>query len=260
MADFFKNASERAGSLSIMESGLLDYSLKNLHLVKNMSIRKFAAANYVSTSTVIRFLKKMGYEGWSAFRTAIIEAESENRSITIPTVVTKDNYRESYMKNVVEAIRVLPEDKIEQFDQIMSRYPKTYILGEGFSREVGHYLYRLLKVSGYDCEFPQNDYEMNSLLRRIKREDVVIILSFSGENLSVIGQVQKILSIATPTLISITRADNNTIQNMSDINFYVFADEIRYDNMDVTSRCGMIAILELLMYRRITHQNQSQLG
>ncbi len=66
------------------------------------------------------------------------------------------------------------------------------------------------------------------------------------------GKIEEIFAIATPTIISITRADNNVIQNMSDLNFYMFADEVEYLGSDVTSRCGMIAILESLMYSRIT--------
>ena len=77
------------------------------------------------------------------------------------------------------------------------------------------------------------------------------MLSYTGNNEVVIRQLEEIFAIATPTIISITRADNNVIQNMSDLNFYMFADEVQYLDQDVTSRCGMIAIFESLMYMRI---------
>lgn len=258
MADFFTNASNCVGKLSTMESNLLDYSIQNLHLVKNMSIRQFAKENYVSTSTVLRFVKKMGYEGYAEYRDAVEAAESENRRITIPSIVASENYTDSYLKNIIEAVRVITDEKIEKFNHILSRRPNIYILGHGFSEEVGHYLYRLLKISGFEAEYPQTGYEFNSMLRKIKRDDAVIVLSYSGENETIIGQLHRILSISTPTLISITRADNNTIQNMSDINFYVFADEIEYDDVDITSRCGMIAVLETLLYKHITKDEKKQ--
>ncbi|MBR2825839.1 MAG: MurR/RpiR family transcriptional regulator [Solobacterium sp.] len=258
MANFFAKTSEKARNLSQMEGNLLNYTIKNLHLVKDMSIRQFAKENYVSTSTVLRFTNKMGYEGWNDFIKEITEANQENRRITIPSIVQSDDYRDSYLKNVIEAVKVITDEKIEKFDHIMSRHPMIYILGEGFSEQVGHYLYRLLKVCDFDAEFPRTEYEFNSVLRRIKRDDTVIILSYSGENQRVISRMHEILAVATPTIISVTRADNNTIQNMSDLNFYVFADEIQYENMDVTSRCGMIAILELLMYKHITRASVSK--
>ena len=255
--DFFKSTSGRAAGLSEMERELFNYTARNLHLVKNMSIRSFASANFVSTSTVLRYVRKLGFKGWSEFVEAVKETEEESRRIIVPDIIQKENYRDSYLKNIIEAVKVITDEKMERFDQIMNRYPKIYILGMGLSEEVGHYLYRVLKVIGYDAEYPQTDYELNSVVRRIKREDVLLVLSYSGDNARVIGQIEKIFSVSTPTIVSITRADNNIIQNMSDLNFYVFADEVSYDGMDVTSRCGMIAILEVLLYKRITRAAQT---
>ena len=255
--DFFKSTSGRAAGLSEMERELFNYTARNLHLVKNMSIRSFASANFVSTSTVLRYVRKLGFKGWSEFVEAVKETEEESRRIIVPDIIQKENYRDSYLKNIIEAVKVITDEKVQRFDQIMDRYPKIYILGTGLSEEVGLYLYRVLKVIGYDAEFPRTDYELNSVVRRIKWEDVLMVLCYSGDNALVISRIEKIFSVSTPIIVSITRADNNIIQNMSDLNFYVFADEVSYDGMDVTSRCGMIAILEVLLYKRITRAAQT---
>lgn len=217
-----------------------------------MSIRELAQVCYVSTTTLFRFVKKLGYGGYSDFIEAVRETEVESRKIHIPSIVHDDNYRDSYLKNVVEAVKVITDDKIEAFHKIMRRYPHIFILAEGLSREVAKYFSRLLTSMGYNVEIPLEEYEFASLLRRVKRDDVLLILSYTGNNRSIVSEVERIFAIATPTIISLTRADNNIIQNMSDLNFYVFADEIDYEGIDVTSRCGMIAIIETLLYKRIT--------
>jgi len=249
---FNKINSVRAANLSATEKELFDYTTRNLQAVKSMSIREFAAAGYVSTATVLRFVRKMGFESWSDFQKAVRESEEDSGKLVLPDIVDKENYRDSYLENVIEAVKVITDEKIEKFEQIMSRYPKIYILGQDLSAEVASYFYRLLKIIGYDVEFPRTEYETKSVARRIKREDVLLVLSYSGQNPEVIRQISMIFSVATPTVISITRADNNVIKNMSDLNFCVFADEVSCDGQDVTSRCGMIAILETLLYRRIT--------
>ena len=251
--DFFQRTSEHATDLSMTEKELFNFATRNLQIVKSMTIREFASTCFVSTATVLRFARKLGFTGWSDFQEAVRETEENSRKLMIPNIVQKDNYRDNYLKNIIEAVKVITDEKISKFDQIMSRYPKIYILGKGLSADIAKYFYRVLKVIGYDAEFPQNDYEINSVVRRIKREDVLLVLTYSGENKEVILNIEKIFSVATPTIISITRADNNVIQNMSDLNFYVFADEMSYDGMDVTSRCGMIAIIETLLYKRFTH-------
>ncbi|HEM1600599.1 TPA: MurR/RpiR family transcriptional regulator, partial [Listeria monocytogenes] len=58
-------------------------------------------------------------------------------------------------------------------------------------------------------------------------------------------------------LISITGADNNIIQNMSDINLYIFTDEIEMNNLDITSRISTIAIMELILYQFMEDETSS---
>lgn len=253
--DFYSQTSSNAEKLSPTERNILQYVVKNMHKVKNMSIRELAKETYVSTTTLFRFVKKIGYSGYGEFVDAVGQTEKESGKIHIPSIVRDDNYRDSYLKNVVEAVKVITDEKIETFHKIMSRYPHIYILAEGLSSEVAKYFSRLLITMGYNAEIPMEEYEFVSLMRRIKRDDVLLILSYTGSNRSIINHVERIFAIATPTIVSFTRADNNIIQNMSDLNFYVFADEIDFEGVDVTSRCGMIAIMETLMYKRITMES-----
>lgn len=250
--DFYSQTSSNASKLSPTERNILNYVVKNMHKVKDMSIRGLAKETYVSTTTLFRFVKKLGYEGFGDFTEAVWETEKESRKIHIPRIVHDDNYRDSYLKNVVEAVKVITDEKIETFHQIMGRNPHIFILAEGLSSEVARYFSRLLITMGYYVEIPTEEHKFVSVLRRVKRDDVLLILSYTGNNRNIISQVERIFAIATPAIISFTRADNNMIQNMSDLNFYVFADEIDYEGMDITSRCGMIAIMETLMYKRIT--------
>lgn len=254
--DFYTHTSARLDKLSNTEHNVFNFVIKNMHRVKSMSIRDLAGECYVSTTTLFRLVKKLGFEGYSDFQEAIRETEADSRRIDIPDVVFSTDYQSSYLKNISEAVQVITAEKKERFNRIMSRYPKIYLLAHGLSQDVGWYLYRMLITCGYEVEFPEQEYQFKAALRRIKRDDVLLVLSYTGNNQDVIRQIEEIFAIATPTIISITRADNNVIQNMSDLNFYMFADEMEYMGNDVTSRCGMIAILETLMYNRITAAQQ----
>lgn len=249
--NFFEQTSSAMVKLSSNEQSIMTYVVRNIHVVKKMSIRELAAACFVSTTTIFRFVKKLGYEGYSEFLDALAETEAETRKIHIPSIIEKENYSDSYLKNIIEAVKVITDEKYNKFDTIMSRNPDIYIIAEGLSREVGHYFLRLLTTIGFNAFFPKESYEKKNVLKKIKRDDVVLVLSYTGNNETVIHELEQIFAIATPTIISFTRADNNAIQNMSDLNFYVFADEIDYENIDITSRIGMIAIIETLLYKKI---------
>lgn len=253
--NFYEQTSDLSLKLSQTEQTLFNYVLKNMHIVKNMSIRELADKCFVSTASIFRLVKKLGYAGYSEFVNAIKETEEESRKIHIPSVISNDNYRDSYLKNVVEAVKVITDEKIAKFNAIINRNPNIYIIAEGLSYEIGRYFYRQLTVMGFNVEMPSEEYEFESVLRKIKRDDVLLVLSYTGNNRSVISKIERIFAIATPTIVSLTRADNNTIQNMSDLNFYVFADQIDCNGVDVTSRCGMIAIMETLLYKRLVAEN-----
>ena len=249
--NFYEQTSNAMLKLSPNEQSIMTYIVKNMHAVKNMSIRDLAAQCFVSTTTIFRLVKKLGYEGYSEFVDAINETEAETRKIHIPSIIQNENYRDSYLKNIIEAVKVITDEKIDKFNTIMSRNPDIYVIAEGLSREVGQYFVRLLTTVGFNVSFPRESYEKENVLKKIKRDDVVLVLSYTGDNENVVHQLEKIFAIATPTIVSFTRADNNAIQNMSDLNFYVFADQIDYEGTDVTSRIGMIAIMETLLYKSI---------
>lgn len=160
------------------------------------------------------------------------------------------------MNNVVEAVKVVTDDKMYRFNRIMSRRPKIYMVSEGLTREAAHYIYHILTVLEFEVYFLQEDYEIQNMLQRITSEDVLFVLSYTGNNMRLVHIIEKVLMSATPTVMSITRSDNNSIQNMSNLNFYVFADEVQYKGFDLTSRCGMIAIFETLIYRYIVNMEK----
>lgn len=249
--NFYEHTSDAMVKLSSNEQNIMTYVVKNMQAVKNMSIRDLASECFVSTTTIFRFVKKLGYEGFSDFIDAISETEAETRKIIVPSIVEKENYSESYLKNIIEAVKVITPEKYDKFEAIMNRNPDIYIIAEGLSREVGNYFLRLFTSIGFNVSFPKESFEKKNFIKKIKRDDVVLVLSYTGDNTGVVYELERIFAIATPTIISFTRADNNAIQNMSDLNFYVFADEIEYESIDITSRIGMIAIMETLLYKRI---------
>ena len=89
---------------------------------------------------------------------------------------------------------------------------------------------------------------------------MVIALSYNGEDAVLIDVIQRIFLREHPYLLSITRADNNPLESLSDANFYVFADKIRIHGMDLTSSVPMLMILELLIYKYITRLETPEEG
>ena len=57
--------------LSESERHLLEYIVKHIDAIPNMSIVKLSEEASVSTATIVRLMKKIGYDGFTSFKTKL---------------------------------------------------------------------------------------------------------------------------------------------------------------------------------------------
>ncbi len=249
--NFFEATYANLSKLNDTERALFDYVVKNISRVKQLSIQKLASECFLSTTTVFRFTQKLGFEGYSDFVSALLVTDFAVPSPTVPPVFRAKRYSEEYLKNIYEAVRVMPEPHIRRVTAKLSERPDVYILADGHSADIGRYAERLFLSLGLRAYFPEADYQFVHVYNNIKDADVLVALSFTGKNQTVVSALEQIMSRHKPFLLSLTRADNNIVQNMSDVNFYVFADEVIHGGIELTSRVAMLTILELLVYEHL---------
>ncbi|EME8160676.1 MurR/RpiR family transcriptional regulator, partial [Enterococcus faecium] len=61
--DFFEIANSHISELTKNEQILFDYVINNLENIKGKSIREVADDCFVSTTTFLRFVRKLGFSG-----------------------------------------------------------------------------------------------------------------------------------------------------------------------------------------------------
>ena len=246
--DFFEQTNLHLPELNTNERRLFDYVVHNIRQMPDCSIRKMAQDNYVSTTTVIRFVKKLGFEGYREFQNSIYLAVHNIDKTEVPSVLWKKEYSEEYLKNIMESVRVLSANSIEKFKAALESGVSIYFYGDELDREAAHYAYRLFTMLGYVTYFPTDDYEVHSMLAHIKDGDILFLFSLTGETEGAIRIVEKAKLKCTPLVASVTWSGNNSLQNLSDLDFYVFADKMVYQGYNMTSRISMIAVVETLAY------------
>ncbi|WP_066506921.1 MurR/RpiR family transcriptional regulator [Abyssisolibacter fermentans] len=252
MPGFYETANKNIMKLNVNEKKLFEYVVKNLNEVSSMSIRELANVSYVSTTTLLRFVRKLGFDGYRKFSDSIKITCSEIEQNKVPKVFRKKEYSEEYLKNIIESVRVITEEQISDFHKLLDKNPTIYLYAHGLSIEAARYAYRLFLSSGISCILCVEDFEIHSSFSTISNDDAMFIFSFTGENTSSIHVIESVQINKHPIIVSITRAGNNIIQNMSDINFYVFSDQLSTNGLDITSRVSMISIIEILVYSYVT--------
>lgn len=255
--DFYEATQEAIRDLNQTERLLFDYVVKNMDKVKYMSIQKFAAERFLSTTTIFRFARKLGFSGYADFINSLLVTSHSQQDTVLPNIVIGRGYSDEYLKNAIEAVRVMSPTRIKEVIGRLALKPNIYILTDDNTHTIGQYCERLFIGLGFHAYFPETAYQMQNLVNRIRAQDMILALSYSGQDAVMIDFIERVFLTERPFLLSITRADNNLLESLSDTNFYMFADEIRVPGMDLTSSVAMLMIMELLMYEFIAINKDS---
>jgi len=249
--DFFKTTQETVRKLNENELEIFDFVVKNMDAVKQMSIQKFAAEQFVSTTSIFRFAQKLGFKGYADFINSLLVTTHSKKDVEIPDVIVGGNYSEMYLKNAIEAVRVMSPKMVAGVVEILKHRPSIYILCDDNTHGIGQYCEKLFIGLGFRAYFPEAAYQMQTLVDHIRGKDMIVALSYSGEDALLVDFIERVYLKERPYLMSVTRADNNILESLSDANFYVFAEEIRLHGIDLTSSVPMLMILELLAYEYV---------
>jgi len=249
--DFFETTREAVLNLNKTERQIFDHVVKNMDKVKDMSIQKLASDWLVSTTTIFRFTQKLGFTGYADFINSLLFTSYNQQNAVLPDVIAGRNYNEEYLKNAMEAVRVMSPQFVEKVISALTKDPDIYILADANTHAIGQYCERLFIGLGLHAYFPEAAYQVQNLANHIKSRDMIIALSYSGRDAMMLDVIERIFLKEKPYLMSVTRADNNPLESLSDANFYIFAEEIRLHGMDLTSSVPMLMILELIAYEYI---------
>ncbi|MCM2531335.1 MurR/RpiR family transcriptional regulator [Neobacillus pocheonensis] len=218
-----------------LEVSLYDYIIKNSDKVTYMRIRDLAKETHVSTSTILRFCRKLDCDGFSEFKVKLKLELDKKEDIQLKSMqYSLSEFMERTLKGnfeayILEAAQVIAQTELVIFIGIGS----SGILAEYGAR----YFSSLGKFSLYikDPHFPIHaNYLHNS---------TTIALSVSGESRSTITHINKLKQEGSK-IISITNNKHCTIAKISDINIPYYVTEEKSNNSNITTQIPVVYILE----------------
>lgn len=246
--DFFEQANEHVRELNANERKIFEYVVRNVDRVKEMQIRTLAAECFVSTTTIMRFAKKLGFSGYREFSDALRVASHAAAQSQLPSVLMRQTYGEEYLKNIIESVRVLTEGKVDLFRRALAGNPRIFCFGTGLDGEIARYAYRLLSSLGYRAACPMEAFERKASVERMEDGDVLYLFALTGEDEETLDFVERARLRCKPTIMTVTQSANNTLQSLSDVDLYVFTDKITVRDENLSSRSSMLALVELLAH------------
>lgn len=229
------------------EQHLLNYI--NLHQqdMHDMSIVKLSEEANVSTATIVRTMKKMGFDGFTSFKYSL--KETNPGTIKAMEKVDKE-IKGAILKNeqeVTKTIESLNIGAIEDTIQKMKAAKRIFIFARGFSELIAKEMTLKLQLVNKYCEMHDDPNIIRTISKKIKKEDLVIFISLNSETIELI-EACKSCQKNDVTTINITANVQGALHDLADINFVGFKSPISYfPDYEVRSRLPLQVISRIIL-------------
>lgn len=229
--------------ITSIESQVLEYIIDNIDSVMELGVRGIAAANFTSTSTIMRLSKKLGFTGFIDMIyniTPLIDGSNTGIIEKSEALIGTDiNFLSKY----------IDEDHVKRFIEILASGTRKYIFiyARGYSEIAGEYFNKKLLGIGIKSILIDS---IGSFENNLEDMETLIVISKSGETKEVLDKVQ-VAKKKNKVVVSFTKEVENSISALSNISFKIF-DMHKLDDSNVLPNsffANMLMFMEYLIYR-----------
>lgn len=227
---------EEIQTLNELECILYRYIAKNKEKVIYMRIRDLAKEAHVSTTTILRFCKKMNCVGFSEFKIKLkLEMEQdENELLRNDNTVFSEFMNRASSKDFQKLLEKACEE--------IYKCKTLLFIGIGSSGAMATFAARYF--SSLDKFSVCIDDPYYPISKNYLEDSVIIVLSVSGETNTIIESVTKLKK--NSLILSITNSKNCTLARISDINIPYYVQHQVYKGNDITTPLPVMYIIENL--------------
>lgn len=241
LIDYLNN--EILTSLTKTEQNILQYVYKNAEQVQNFTIRELGRALNVSTTTVLRFCKKLQLSGYSELKYLL-----KDFSPLVSSEIKKEPDTLQEITSLIEnTLLLLREEDLEQVIDILESKKDLHLFcGGGISGTVLDYLEDLLFSIGRQGVYRYESARLAfHIAESFTEKDVLFVISTSG----FYEQTLKMVNLATIKnidTVAITPYTDNPIANLATINFRFFSKSHTNSTSEYHSRLPIFYIIDMI--------------
>ncbi len=190
------------------------YILNHRSEARHISIHELARDCAVSSTTIVRFAQKLGFDGFGELK-AVLKMETAEQSDYSADVLNDLGkfYRQIWDK--------LSTSNYDDASRLIHESNRVFAFASGVVQQnVVEELKRLFFYDGVLIYSVQGRVELETILRTLTPDDVFIFVSLSGETTMAVEAARE-LKLRDIPIISITQLHDNTLASLSTANMYV---------------------------------------
>ena len=233
-------------NLSKSDQAISNYLIENMDTAARLSIQEFAKNTKVSTATISRFAKKIGFDSFQDLKLAIHSTEKFKSDNFFSELSPEDSYKDILAKNFTSNIsslnatlQLIESETLDKVMNILLSAKTCGFFGLGGSNAVALIAYhKFLRMP-----------LQQMLASKLTEKDCAFVISHTGKNKDTLKIVDILKSNHVP-VIAITSFANSALVKKSDLALISIAEEISFRPEAVASTVSQISLLDaiFLMY------------
>lgn len=227
------------------------YIRENKEKCCRYNIEQLANRCNVSRSTIMRFAQKLEFTGFSELKVRLkIECEQYDSG---PDKDILDDVCDGYFK----LIRDMKNKDFTKICEMIYKADRLFICGSGsvqsFVAQEIKRMFLLLNKCLFHVESRRD--EMDAVKNMLTEEDVVILISLSGETGHIID-FAKDIRLKNAQLISFTAMKSNTLANLATENIYMISSDINTAVINFNTTALYFVAAEMLVLKYLQYINR----
>ncbi|SCJ89703.1 MurPQ operon repressor [uncultured Clostridium sp.] len=228
-------------SLTKSEQKVGEFILNNIDKIAYMSVTEVAKNCSVGEATVLRFCRRLGYNGFHGFKKEIIGIVQEEKKVETNKV--DDEVFDEMSTMLEHTLQVQDLDTINKVAEEIKKANNIFIYGLGLSRLCAKAAEIRLSFLGYRVYAFEDKHIQLLKANLVSEDDVVIGLSVSGSTRETVKNIE-IAKKNGATIIGITNYNPSPLADLSDYVLLSASKEFMETGTTLVTLTSQIFIIE----------------
>ena len=238
--------------LTETEKKVINFINMNVEKIASMSISDVADATFSSPATVSRTIKKCGISGFAELRYLLAQQQETRTDDT--------DVNEIFNKSLLEVSNTIDHLSIEDILSVVKELrsaSRIYLLSRGLSEHVAQELALKLQILGYNVFENSDPSIMREVTSHVKRNELVIIFSLSGETPELLRAAENAASLGARIVCITCGAPTVPLARIAQLTIYGYKHQhVSIKSIDATSRLPLYVISRILVGYLTMQKNQ----
>ena len=243
------------------EKRIADYILADTQGIIGYSVTELAEKCGCGDATVVRFSRRIGFDGFQALKIGI--AGEIGSTSSIGTEIKKDDSCfEKFKKRITDISlslqsteSVLDEQTLEKAAKTIMNARRIAVFGLGNSAAIAmDAAHKFLRL-GLDAQSCTDNHMQAIIASHLDRKSVAIGISHSGSSKDIVDAL-RLSKIGGATTICVTNFGSSPIVEASDISIFTKSEETKHSILGMSSRIAQLTIFDAIYTYIVIHSDK----